>query len=50
MIQIGAPGEEWRGIDAKCITSEFGTCFGLHSGGPAGCVRVRPSVHAAAQW
>ena len=26
-----APGEQWRGIDAKCITSEFGTCFGLHS-------------------
>ena len=26
-----APGEQWRGIDAKCITCEFGRCFGLHS-------------------
>ena len=31
MLQIGAPGEQWRGIDAKCITSESGTCFGLHT-------------------
>ncbi len=33
--KVGDPdwalGEQSRGIDAKCITSEFGTCFGLHS-------------------